>query len=73
MQDTIFTKIIKGEIPAHKIYEDDKTLAFLDIHPILEALGSGTSRLVISLLGYRLTSRDLIPKGHVGCVNIIHS
>jgi histidine triad (HIT) family protein len=34
MEDSIFTKIIKGEIPAHKIYEDDKTLAFLDIHPI---------------------------------------
>lgn len=34
MQDSIFTKIIKGEIPCHKVYEDDKTLAFLDIHPI---------------------------------------
>jgi histidine triad (HIT) family protein len=33
MADSIFTKIIKGEVPAHKIYEDDKTLAFLDIHP----------------------------------------
>jgi len=33
MQDSIFTKIIKGEIPSEKIYEDDKTLAFLDIHP----------------------------------------
>lgn len=31
--DSIFTKIIKGEIPSHKIYEDDKTFAFLDIHP----------------------------------------
>lgn len=31
----MFTKIIKGEIPAHKIYEDDKTLAFLDIHPLM--------------------------------------
>lgn len=31
--DSIFTKIIKGEIPAYKIYEDDKTIAFLDIHP----------------------------------------
>lgn len=31
--DSIFTKIIKGEIPAYKIYEDSKTLAFLDIHP----------------------------------------
>ena len=34
MPDSIFTKIIKGEIPAYKIYEDDKTLAFLDIHPV---------------------------------------
>jgi histidine triad (HIT) family protein len=34
MEDSIFTKIIKGEIPCHKIYEDDKTFAFLDIHPI---------------------------------------
>ena len=34
MQDSIFTKIVKGEIPAHKIYEDDRTLAFLDIHPL---------------------------------------
>ncbi len=33
MQDSLFMKIIKGEIPAQKIYEDDKTLAFLDIHP----------------------------------------
>lgn len=33
MQDSIFTKIIRGEIPCHQIYEDDKTFAFLDIHP----------------------------------------
>lgn len=33
MADSIFTKITKGEIPCHKVYEDDKTLAFLDIHP----------------------------------------
>lgn len=33
-EDSIFTKIIKGEIPAHKVYEDDKTLAFMDIHPV---------------------------------------
>ncbi|MDR1032904.1 MAG: HIT domain-containing protein [Candidatus Nomurabacteria bacterium] len=33
MQDSIFTKIIKGEIPSHKVYEDDKVLAFLDIMP----------------------------------------
>jgi histidine triad (HIT) family protein len=33
MQDSIFTKIIKGEIPCYKVYEDDKTFAFLDILP----------------------------------------
>lgn len=31
--DSIFTKIIKGEIPCHKVYEDDRVIAFLDIHP----------------------------------------
>jgi len=29
----IFCKIIKGEIPSFKIYEDDKTFAFMDINP----------------------------------------
>jgi histidine triad (HIT) family protein len=33
MEDSIFTKIIKGDIPAYKIYEDDRTVAFLDINP----------------------------------------
>ena len=31
---TIFTKILTGEIPAHKILENDKYLAFLDIRPV---------------------------------------
>jgi histidine triad (HIT) family protein len=34
MQPSIFSRIINGEIPCHKVYEDDKTLAFLDLHPI---------------------------------------
>lgn len=33
MSDCIFCKIIKGEIPSKKIYEDDKVLAFYDISP----------------------------------------
>ncbi|MCK9481005.1 MAG: HIT family protein [Bacteroidia bacterium] len=32
--ETIFSKIIKGEIPCYKIAEDDKHLAFLDIMPV---------------------------------------
>jgi len=34
MQDCIFCRIITGEVPADKVYEDDKYLAFLDIAPI---------------------------------------
>jgi histidine triad (HIT) family protein len=34
MEDTIFTKIVKGEIPCQKVYEDDNVLAFLDIRPV---------------------------------------
>jgi len=33
VQDCIFCKIVRGEIPAKKIYEDDDVLAFHDIHP----------------------------------------
>lgn len=29
---TIFTKIIRGEVPSYKVYEDESTLAFLDIY-----------------------------------------
>jgi len=33
MSDCVFCKIISGEIPSHKIYEDEEFLAFLDIKP----------------------------------------
>jgi histidine triad (HIT) family protein len=34
MADTIFGKIISGHIPCHKVYEDERVLAFLDINPL---------------------------------------
>ena len=34
MAETVFAKIIRGEIPCHKIYEDEKVFAFLDINPL---------------------------------------
>ena len=34
MGDTIFSKILSGDIPCHKVYEDDLLLAFLDIGPL---------------------------------------
>ncbi len=34
MADTIFSKILRGDIPSHKVYEDDLVFAFLDIGPL---------------------------------------
>lgn len=34
MEDCIFCKITKGELPSTKVYEDDKVLAFKDINPV---------------------------------------
>ncbi len=34
MEDCIFCKIIKGEIPSFKVYEDEKVFAFADINPL---------------------------------------
>src|SRR3989344_2831288 len=34
MNDCLFCKIIAGELPSHKVFENDKTFAFLDIHPV---------------------------------------
>ncbi|HVK72917.1 MAG TPA: HIT domain-containing protein, partial [Kofleriaceae bacterium] len=34
MADTVFTKILSGELPCHKVYEDEHVLAFLDIFPL---------------------------------------
>ena len=34
MAETVFAKILRGEIPCHRIYEDDAVLAFLDVNPL---------------------------------------
>ena len=36
MPETVFSKILRGEIPCHKVYEDDRVLSFLDIFPLAE-------------------------------------
>ena len=33
---SIFTRIVNGEIPCHRVAEDDRYLAFLDINPLRE-------------------------------------
>lgn len=34
MADTVFSRIIRGEIPCHRVYEDEHVLAFLDVNPL---------------------------------------
>jgi len=36
MRECVFCRIVKGEVPAHKIYEDGRYVAFLDINPFVE-------------------------------------
>jgi histidine triad (HIT) family protein len=36
MANTVFSKILSGEIPSFKVYEDDLVLAFLDVNPLSE-------------------------------------
>ena len=57
MQDSIFTKIIKGEIPSHKVYEDDRTLAFMDIHPAVTGHVVVVSKTQVEFV-WDLTSSD---------------
>ncbi len=35
-EPSIFTRIINGELPCYKVYEDDRVIAFLELHPINE-------------------------------------
>ncbi|OGM22269.1 hypothetical protein A2863_02910 [Candidatus Woesebacteria bacterium RIFCSPHIGHO2_01_FULL_38_9b] len=50
MKDCIFCKIVKGEIPAYKVYEDKDFLSFLDIKPLTKG-----NALVIPKKHYRWT------------------
>jgi histidine triad (HIT) family protein len=34
MNDCVFCKIVRGDIPSYRVYETDETLAFLDINPV---------------------------------------
>ena len=34
MPETVFAKILRGEIPSHRVYEDEHVFAFLDVNPL---------------------------------------
>ena len=69
--DCIFCKIINGEIPSHKLYEDNDVLAFLDINPVsvghtlvipkthVTDLGDGSRETAMQLMG---VVHDIAPK-----------
>ena len=38
MEDSVFTKIKKGEIPSHKVFENDSAFAFMDIAPMADGM-----------------------------------
>lgn len=54
---SIFTKIIAGEIPSYKIYEDEKTYAFLDINPESKGHTLVVSKVEVDKI-YELSDED---------------
>ena len=70
MAETIFGKILRGEIPCHKVYEDGKALAFLDIMPRMPGhtlvLPKGQARNILDVspadLAYVMTVAQKVAK-----------
>ena len=53
MSETIFSRIIAGQIPCHRIYEDAHVLSFLDIAPLApRTSAAATAARVIVLLAF---------------------
>jgi histidine triad (HIT) family protein len=57
MEKSVFTKIIEGEIPAFKVYEDEKTIAFLDIFPKIRGHTLVVPKVQVDKF-YNLTDED---------------
>lgn len=78
MAETVFTKIVAGQIPCHRLYEDDKVLAFLDVEPLSEGHAlvipkhpfrtlDEVDDATASALGVALTRVARALKGVTGC------
>ena len=63
-KNNIFAKILRGEIPCHKIYEDEKCLVFLDIFPV----NPGHFLVVPKARAVTLPELDEELAGHLFCV-----
>ena len=61
MEDCVFCKIIKGDIPSKKVYEDDDILAFYDINPIAKVhVLVIPKKHITSLLELKKEDKDLL-------------
>lgn len=69
--DCIFCKIIAGEIPSKKIYEDDRVLAFHDINPIAPVhVLVVPKKHIPSVLAIQAEDKDLIGELHLALQNV---
>ena len=64
MDNCIFCKIVAGELPSYKVYEDDKVLAFLDIKPV-----NPGHTLVVSKAHYQ--NLEEIPEDELIAITIV--
>ncbi|MCF7843786.1 HIT family protein [Candidatus Gracilibacteria bacterium] len=79
---TIFSKIISGEIPAYKIYEDDYVCAFLDINPVHKGHTLVVPKIEVDdflkldeimydKVMHRVRYVALVIKGRLGCKRVV--
>jgi histidine triad (HIT) family protein len=59
--DNIFAKVLRGEIPSHRVYEDDDTVAFMDVMP----QGSGHTLVLPKAASRNLLDADPLTLGRL--------
>lgn len=64
--DCIFCKIVRGEIPCEKVYEDDKALAFMDINPLSDG------HLLILPKTHAATVHDISETDFLAVMSAVH-
>ena len=68
MSETIFSKIIDGEIPSHKVYEDEYVYAFLDISQVTK----GHTLLIPKKASANIFETDSETMKHIGVISIYY-
>ena len=66
VMDCIFCKIVKGEIPSMKVYEDDRVLGFMDINPVNDG------HLLVIPKAHAATIREIPEADFVAVMSAVH-